>query len=103
MPEYATAGPQLYPHHEEVDLSETDCPNCGHECFTRSCSECGGEGGRDGYEEDPLWYDPGDIIPCDWCRGQGHLHWCPRCGWDMNLPQQYNTPRHRGVELMKVA
>jgi hypothetical protein len=90
---------QFYPRHDEVDFSEEYCPNCGHECFSRTCSDCGGDGGHDGYEEDPLYYDPGDMIPCDMCRGKGFHHWCPRCHWDMNLPATWNTPRYRGMAV----
>jgi len=100
-PNYVTGGPEIYPRHEEVDFSDDQCPNCGHECFTCPCSDCGGDGCHDGYEEDPLLFDPGDVFECHMCRGEGHFCWCPRCGWDMNLPEKYNTPRHRGVELMK--
>ena len=94
-------GIQIYPQDEEVQFSEETCPNCGHDCFSRSCSDCGGEGGHDGYEDDPLWYDEGDIIPCGLCDGQGYFHWCPRCGWDMLLPAQFNTQRHRGMALAR--
>lgn len=85
---------QYWPKHEEVDLSEEYCPNCTHQCFSRTCWDCGGEGGHDGYDE-------GDIIRCDTCRGHGYHHWCPRCGWDMLLPNKWNTPRHRGKAIAK--
>lgn len=91
----------LYPQHEEVDLSDDFCPNCGHQCFCRTCGDCGGEGGHDGYEQDPLWYDQGDMIPCDMCHGFGWHHWCPRCGYDLLLPSKWNTPRHRGMAIAK--
>lgn len=92
----------LYPQTDEVDFSEDYCPNCEHACFSTSCSHCGGEGGHDGYEDDPLWYDPGDIIPCDLCRGQGSHHWCHRCGWDMLRPPHQNTPEWRGMAIMRI-
>jgi len=89
----------IYPEDEQVGYADEPCPNCGHETFSRTCWDCGGDGCRDGYEEDPLWYDPGDMIPCDTCGGHGCLHWCPRCGWDMMLPPKWNTPRHRGMAI----
>lgn len=91
---------QLYPRDDEVEMSEDCCSNCEHQYFTTVCSACGGEGGHDGYEEDPLWYDEGDIIPCDACRGNGCHKWCPRCGWDALLPEKWNTAWHRGVALV---
>jgi hypothetical protein len=102
MPAYVTVDePRIYPGDEEVNFSEEHCPSCGHECFSRSCWSCGGEGGHDGYEEDPLWYDPGDIIPCDACRGEGHHHWCPRCGWDLLRPAEQNLPEYRGMAIAR--
>ncbi len=90
-----------YPSCDEVDLSDEHCPNCDHACFTRSCSDCGGDGWHDAYELDPLWYDEGDTIPCDMCQGNGYHHWCPKCNWDMLLPDWFNTPRHRGMAMAK--
>jgi hypothetical protein len=34
------------------------------------------DGYFDGYEEDPLWYDEGDLVPCPVCGGQGGYYWC---------------------------
>ena len=92
---------QYYPTCDEVDLSGDYCPNCEQALFSCTCSNCGGEGGFDGYEEDPLWYDNGDMIPCGLCWGHGYHHWCPRCGWDMLLPARDNTPRQRGRAIAK--
>ena len=33
-------------------------------------------------EQDPLWYSPGSMIPCDMCSGEGCFVWCRACGWD---------------------
>lgn len=90
---------EIYPTYEDALQSDDYCPNCRNPTFTITCSECGGEGGHDGYEEDPLWYDEGEIIPCDWCRGEGYHHWCPRCGWDLNRPARQNTPEWRGKAI----
>ena len=37
------------------------------------------EGYFDGYEDDPLWYDEGDLIRCEECRGKGGWPVCPEC------------------------
>lgn len=92
--------PKTYwPKSDEVYLSDDFCPNCDHILFRSECSDCGGEGGHDGYEEDPLWYDEGDTIPCDVCGGHGYHHWCPRCHWDMLVPKSWNTLEARGLAL----
>ncbi len=53
------------------------CPRCKC-CETewQDCYNCGGEGYLEGNEEDPLWYDPGDLIRCDICRGNGGWRQC---------------------------
>jgi len=43
------------------------------------CGDCGGEGEVDRYEEDPLWYDEGDMYPCHMCEGRGWMRECLRC------------------------
>jgi hypothetical protein len=52
------------------------CALCDCEMEWYDCSACGGEGGHDGYEDDPLWYNPGDIVPCCQCGGEGGTWWC---------------------------
>jgi hypothetical protein len=59
-----------------------DCPKCNSEMRSTSCYAFCQDGYFDGYEEDPLWYDPGDLIPCRECNATGYLVWCPECGWD---------------------
>lgn len=101
---YVTPEPVFWPKCEEVDISEGRyCPNCDHHLFCCTCTDCGGEGGYDGYEEDPLWYDAGDMIPCSNCRGRGYHEWCPRCRWDACVPNNWNRPEHRGMAIIKVA
>jgi hypothetical protein len=85
---------------DDVDC-DLPCPNCDSDTRTAQCSECGGEGGHDGYEYDPLWYSPGDIIPCGLCGGAGCFHWCPVCNWDLNLPKKFNLPIHRQRAVSK--
>lgn len=53
------------------------CFLCDAEMEWEQCAQCGGDGGFDGYEEDPLWYLPGEEIQCVDCNGQGGHHWCP--------------------------
>lgn len=31
------------------------------------------------YEQDPLWYYPGDVEPCDICHGKGGWRVCRTC------------------------
>lgn len=64
----------------EFDPSIPLCGRCGNEVEFEECHNCGGEGGRDLYEEDPLSYAPDDWAECEECRGNGTLPWCPDCG-----------------------
>ena len=52
------------------------CEHCEQELEWVECDPCGGEGEYDAYEEDPLWFDPGDTEPCHQCGGAGGWHWC---------------------------
>lgn len=47
------------------------CANCGYELDWEDCWSCGGDGEIDVYDEDSLWYDPGDTERCDVCSGEG--------------------------------
>ena len=53
------------------------CLVCGAPLEWEDCCDCGGDGYREVYEEDPLWYDPGDTKPCFLCDGQGGWWTCP--------------------------
>lgn len=35
------------------------------------------EGYFNGYDEDPLWYNPGDLVICSECGGRGGFLECP--------------------------
>lgn len=35
------------------------------------CGFCGGDGWLDGYEDDPLWFEPGEMARCASCGGTG--------------------------------
>lgn len=52
------------------------CEHCEQELEWEDCDQCGGEGTYDAYEDDPLWFDPGDTEPCAQCSGAGGWHWC---------------------------
>ena len=57
------------------------CALCGYEAEWSECNDCGGDGGHDGYELDPLWYHPGELAPCAQCNSRGGDWWCenPKC------------------------
>jgi len=40
------------------------------------------DGYFDGYEEDPLWYDEGDMETCTICGGEGGWAVCGECNKD---------------------
>lgn len=52
------------------------CAACGYDCEWTECNACVGEGGHDGYEEDPNWYHPGEMTQCCQCGGNGGDWWC---------------------------
>lgn len=64
---------------------ETRCPHCGHSpTHWRECQELGcNEGQIDVFDEDPLWYSPGETETCTACYGTGIEQWCPKCGADV--------------------
>ena len=37
------------------------------------------DGFFDGYEEDPFWYDEGELIKCSACAGEGGFTVCGEC------------------------
>ena len=52
------------------------CAICGGYMDWIDCWQCGGEGEFDMYEDDPMWYEPGDFEDCDVCRGAGGYWEC---------------------------
>jgi hypothetical protein len=60
---------------EDID---TICPRCKCcDMFWEVCWSCGGEGIHDDlFEEDPLWYNPGDYEVCNECNGNGGFWMC---------------------------
>jgi hypothetical protein len=55
------------------------CPTCGDELDWRWCWACGGDGGVDRSEDDPIQFGPGDWLRCDICDGAGRFASCRRC------------------------
>lgn len=57
------------------------CLLCDCEMEWENCSSCVGDGFFDGYEHDPNWYHPGEMVNCHTCDGQGGDYWCitPEC------------------------
>lgn len=53
------------------------CALCHAEMEWEECGAGCEDGYFDAYEEDPLFYDPGDLLPCHQCNGQGGSWWCP--------------------------
>jgi len=63
--------------HDPDDMQDDEhrfCSICGSSELWVECDNCGGDGHFDAYEDDPLWYDPGDTNLCTWCLGTGG-HW----------------------------
>lgn len=57
---------------EEMDDDYPCCGHCGGGVDWELCTAIGCEDGYiDVYEEDPLWYSPGDMEACDMCEGKG--------------------------------
>jgi hypothetical protein len=63
------------------------CPKCEDLMLRRDCTGIGcNDGFYDGYEDDPLWYDPGDLVRCGDCDGRGFFEWCPNKACPGNNP-----------------
>jgi len=54
------------------------CPTCGNWQDWEHCDQCE-DGYVDLYDEDPLFYDEGDVEPCHTCDGHGGWWVCRRC------------------------
>lgn len=66
-------------HFEPVDGYEANdpvCPECGRFAIWVDCDACGGEGYVEVYDDDPMWYDPGDTEFCHQCGGDGGWYLC---------------------------
>ena len=52
------------------------CVLCHCEMDGDLCDSCCGDGFYDGYDDDPLWYDQGELVTCENCGGRGMLWFC---------------------------
>lgn len=59
--------------HSDGDVT---CKMCGCETEWEQCYAGCDYGWLDGYEEDPLWYDYGELVRCSQCGGHGGHLWC---------------------------
>lgn len=66
------------------------CPVCGEELEWFDCGACE-DGYYEGYEDDPLWYDPGELVECPQCGGTGGWLECPNA-------EHYPKPETPDVE-----
>lgn len=62
-------------HEDWLPEVSEDCKICGEELQWNECTECE-DGYYDAYEEDPLWYEPGEVKPCPTCKGKGGWNVC---------------------------
>jgi hypothetical protein len=61
---------------EVTELYDVRCPRCSEPVRQRQCTALDCEDGYfDGYEDDPLWYDPGDLVRYSECGGKGVVRW----------------------------
>lgn len=74
------------------------CCLCNYEMEWENCTCCGGDGYFDGYEEDPLWYDPGDDVPCQQCGGRGGDYWCPNSNCATHIAIKIHAQKPSGNE-----
>ncbi len=70
---------KLFQRGEEPGGVNYYCRKCGTEAEWVDCWNGCDEGFFDGYDEDPLWYNPGDLVRCDVCGGRGGWLVCPTC------------------------
>lgn len=60
-------------------MANVYCKTCHGEADWIDCWNGCDDGYFDGYEEDPLWYDEGDLITCEICKGNGGWYTCLAC------------------------
>ena len=59
-----------------VKINSNVCKHCGYELEWIECGACD-DGYYDGYDDDPLWYNPGELVKCTQCDGVGGWLECP--------------------------
>jgi hypothetical protein len=57
--------------HEPGDYDDDPYDDYEFEDHEGDCGFCGGDGWVDGYEDDPIFYDPDELIRCASCNGSG--------------------------------
>ena len=72
----------------ETFFDET-CAICGSFMFWEDCWNGCEDGYLDCFEEDPMWYDEGDVRICDVCEGKGGFYICSNT---KNHPTATRTP-----------
>ncbi len=55
------------------------CKRCGGDMEWVECYAGCDDGYFDGYEEDPLWYYPGETVRCETCQGASGWWECFHC------------------------
>lgn len=66
----------------DIQLTDDYCPRCGTALYWQECTEINcDDGWIDAYEDDPLWYEPGELEMCQECEGRGYHNWCPNCNY----------------------
>lgn len=84
-PVFAVVGPgkvseSFKRFHAETHGDDCLCPTCECCCRTWSdCWSCGGEGGENRSEDDPIQFAEDDWLRCEWCRGKGGGLYCGGC------------------------
>lgn len=60
---------------DEFEHEFKTCDVCGEELHWEECTDCE-DGYYDCYEDDPLWYEPWDVKPCNTCDGKSGWYVC---------------------------
>lgn len=70
------------------------CEICGSLMTWEDCWNGCDDGYFDMYDEDPLWYDEGDLELCEICHGHGWYYICPNAS-NHTLPLFENLKEER--------
>ena len=79
------------------------CCLCDCEADWEECNQCAGDGGFDGYDEDPLWYHPGEIAPCPACNSRGGDYWCPNDSCESGELWRIFPTKERAMQCAKAS
>lgn len=72
-------------------MAHVICSKCNVEATWIDCWNSCDDGYFDGYEEDPLWYDDGDLVPCSVCYGRGGWWGCTNKDCPPDAPVSHVT------------